>query len=127
MALQLLSWFKGCLGRTWTAGCSQVYLGQLALNLLWFVIFFDAKKPRTAQLENAGWWAESASLAAEMRTGHSVSPACKCRIFQHMYTAAVCLAMAEQVVHGSAFSCSALACRHVPQLLLNPWFSSATS
>jgi tryptophan-rich sensory protein len=32
----------------------QVYLSQLALNLLWFVIFFDAKKPRAAQLENAG-------------------------------------------------------------------------
>jgi len=29
-------------------------LAQLGLNLLWFVIFFDAKKPRTAQLENAG-------------------------------------------------------------------------
>jgi tryptophan-rich sensory protein len=32
----------------------QVYLGQLGLNLLWFVLFFDAKQPRTAQLENAG-------------------------------------------------------------------------
>ena len=34
--------------------CLQVYLAQLALNLLWYVIFFDAKKPRAAQLENAG-------------------------------------------------------------------------
>lgn len=34
--------------------CLQVYLGQLALNLLWYVIFFDAKQPRAAQLENAG-------------------------------------------------------------------------
>lgn len=35
---------------------TQVYLGQLGLNLLWFVLFFDAKVPRTAQLENAGGW-----------------------------------------------------------------------
>eukprot|EP00879_Flechtneria_rotunda_P002245 GHRR01002433.1.p1 GENE.GHRR01002433.1~~GHRR01002433.1.p1 ORF type:complete len:242 (+),score=64.83 GHRR01002433.1:146-871(+) len=29
-----------------------VYLGQLGLNLLWYIIFFDAKKPRLAQVEN---------------------------------------------------------------------------
>jgi tryptophan-rich sensory protein len=43
-----------------------VYLGQLALNLLWYVLFFDAKKPRAAQLENVGGCATvlKASLAA---------------------------------------------------------------
>jgi hypothetical protein len=109
---QLLSWFKGCCGHTWTAGCSQVYLGQLALNLLWFVIFFDAKKPRAAQLENAGWWGESASLADEDKA--------QCFTSMHMQTL-------PAKVYSSSLAGSAFSCRHMPQLLLNPWFSSAPS
>jgi tryptophan-rich sensory protein len=38
----------------WPSWALYVYTAQLALNLLWFVIFFDAKQPRIAQLENLG-------------------------------------------------------------------------
>lgn len=39
----------------WPSWALQVYLGQLALNLLWYVLFFDAKQPRAAQLGNVAF------------------------------------------------------------------------